>query len=95
MLNGLYVGLLVTIALHGGLFYWQMWKSLKDNDGKKNEEEIEEEEEKIELKEKDREHTQHQNLLVDAIESNGEDVDEMKTFLSCQHYNVARGKDES
>ena len=70
LLNGLYVGVLVTISLHAGLFYWQMlWKSFKDNDWKvkekKNEEEEEEiemkeEEEKTELKEKGQEHLQHQ-----------------------------------
>merc|ERR1711973_416906 len=26
LLNGLYVGVLVAIVLHAGLFYWQMWK---------------------------------------------------------------------
>ena len=95
LLNGLYIGVLVTIALHVGLFYWQMWKSFKDNGGKAKEKKNEEEEETIELKEKGREHLQHQNLLVDAIEPNGEDVDEMKTFLSCQDYNAGKGEDKS
>ena len=72
-----------------------MWKSFKDNDGKVKEKKNEEEEEKIDLKEKGREHLQHQNLLVNAIEPNREVKEEMKTFLSCQDYNVGRGEDES
>ena len=51
LLNGLYVGVLVTIVLHAGLFYWQMWKPFKDNEEKK--ERDKEGEEEVELKDKE------------------------------------------
>ena len=54
LLNGLYVGILITIVLHAGLFYWQKWKPFKDNEEKKKEREKEGEEE-VELKDKERE----------------------------------------
>ena len=44
LLNGLYVGVLVAIALHAGLFYWQMWKPFKENKDNEEENELEERE---------------------------------------------------
>merc|ERR1719507_146880 len=49
LLNGLYVGILFTMALHVGLFYFQMWKPFKakeeenkeDGEEKENENENE------------------------------------------------------
>ena len=55
MLNGLYVGILVTIDLHAGLFYWQKWKPFKDNEEKEEKEREKEGEEEVELKDKERE----------------------------------------
>ena len=55
LLNGLYVGILVTIVLHAGLFYWQKWKPFKDNEEKEEKEMEKEGEEEVELKDKERE----------------------------------------
>ena len=35
LLNGLYVGVLVAIPLHAGVFYWQMWKPFKDKEARR------------------------------------------------------------
>ena len=43
LLNRLYVSILVSIALHISLFYWQIWKQFIDNEEK---EEMEREKEK-------------------------------------------------
>ena len=48
LLNGLYVGILVAIALHAGLFYWQMWKPFNDNKDDEEENELNEEREDAE-----------------------------------------------
>ena len=48
LLNGLYVGVLVAIALHAGLFYWQMWKPFNDNKDDEEENELNEEREDAE-----------------------------------------------
>ena len=50
LLNGLYVGVLVAIALHAGLFYWQMWKPFKDNKDDEEENELEEREDVEEMR---------------------------------------------
>ena len=50
LLNGLYVGILVTIVLHASLFYWQKWKPFKDNEEKEEKEREKEGEEEVELK---------------------------------------------
>ena len=43
LLNGLYVGILVTMALHASLFYWQLWKPFEEDEEKlKKKEEVEE-----------------------------------------------------
>ena len=49
LLNGLYVGVLVAIALQAGLFYWQMWKPFKDNKDDEEENELEEREDAEEM----------------------------------------------
>ena len=50
LLNGLYVGVLVAIALHAGLFYWQTWKPFKDNKDDKEENELKEREDAEEMR---------------------------------------------
>ena len=50
LLNGLYVGVLVAIALHAGLFYWQMWKPIKDNKDDEEENELKEREDVEEMR---------------------------------------------
>ena len=50
LLNGLYVGVFVAIALHTGLFYWQMWKPFKDNKDSEEANELKEREDAGEMK---------------------------------------------
>ena len=49
LLNGLYVGVLVAIAMHAGLFYWQMWKPFTNNKDDEEENELEEKEDAEEM----------------------------------------------
>ena len=93
LLNGLYVGILVTIALHGGLFYWQIWKPFENNDEvDKKENGEKEEEEKIEFEKNGQKRLQHKYPLVNPIESKPEETEEMNTLLSRRDYNVEKEK---
>ena len=64
LLNGLYVGILCTMALHGVLFYFQMWKPFQTEEDKREQED--ENEEKGDKKEDDEKK---------ADEEDGEDND--------------------
>ena len=50
LLNGLYVGVLVAIALHAGLFYWQMWKPFKNYKDDEEENQLKEREDVKEMR---------------------------------------------
>ena len=50
LLNGLYVGVLVAIALHAGLFYWQMCKPFKNYKDDEEENELKEREDVKEMR---------------------------------------------
>ena len=50
LLNGLYVGVLVAIALHAGLFYWQMWNPFTNNKDDEEENELKEREDVEEMR---------------------------------------------
>ena len=49
LLNGLYVSVLVAIALHASLFYWHMWKPFKNNKDAEEENELKEREDVEEM----------------------------------------------
>ena len=61
LLNGLYVGILSTIVLHAGLFYWQIWKPFENAE--------EEEKERDRVKEKENELQQQDEVEMTTVSS--------------------------